>query len=150
MKIQRLVTLIAIIGLLAAFIGQKSLSDCSRNVRPDTEIKIGQATLSAEITKTDAARQKGLGGRRCLADNQAMLFQFDQPGRYSFWTKDMKFPIDIIWLSADKKVVYVKSNVSPKSYPQSFVNEQPAQYVIEMKAGQANQLHLNSGTSINF
>jgi uncharacterized membrane protein (UPF0127 family) len=46
-----------------------------------------------------------------LKENEAMLFVFQQSARHSFWMKDMKFPIDIIWLDSDEKVVYIKENM---------------------------------------
>ena len=150
MKIQKLVTLVAVVGLTLAFISQKNFLACNQSVRKDKEIRLGQQVFGAEVANTDATRQKGLGGRSCIGENQAMLFEFNSPGNYSFWMKDMKFPLDIVWLSVDKKVVFIKNNVSPATYPQSFVNNQPAQYVLEIKAGKAKQLSLTKDTSISF
>ncbi len=51
--------------------------------------------------------------------------------------KDMRFSIDILWLSADGVVVHMAQNVSPSTYPQSFVPTKPARYVLEVLAGYA-------------
>jgi uncharacterized membrane protein (UPF0127 family) len=79
-----------------------------------------------------------------------MLFIFDKPATYPFWMKDMKFPIDVVWLNSDHNVVTVKSNVSPASYPETFQNSAPAQYVLELKAGQAKALEINNKTNLSF
>jgi uncharacterized membrane protein (UPF0127 family) len=42
-----------------------------------------------------------------------MLFVFEDSAKYSFWMKDMKFLIDIIWLDNDGKVVHIEQNLQP-------------------------------------
>jgi len=66
-----------------------------------------------------------------------MLFVFPEDGKYAFWMKDMRFSIDILWLSADGRVVYMALNVSPDTYPQVFRPDVPARYVLELPAGYA-------------
>ena len=126
----------------------KAISFCG--FRIDKTASINSHTVNAEVASTPAARQQGLSGRKCINQNEGMLFVFDQPGSYSFWMKDMNFPIDIIWIDANHHVVTVKSNVNPSTYPQSFVNSNPAQYVIEIKAGRAQALGITNGTLIKF
>lgn len=45
-----------------------------------------------------------MSGRQQLAENAGMLFVFDQPGRYAFWMRGMKFPLDFIWIKGDTVV----------------------------------------------
>lgn len=40
-----------------------------------------------------------------------MAFVFDTPGQYGFWMKDMRFPLDILWVR-NGKVVHKEGNVS--------------------------------------
>ena len=50
--------------------------------------------------------------------------------------KDMNYPIDIVWLDKDKKIVYIVKNAPPESYPyETFVPKQDARYVLELPAG---------------
>jgi hypothetical protein len=128
----------------------RSQNHCSEIYRSDTLIKFSGGQLRAEKEQTEASREKGLGGRRCIANNQAMLFVFDKPGYYPFWMKDMKFNIDMVWLNSGKQVVYAADNVSPSSYPRTFVSDKPAQYVVEVAAGQASKLGLVSGRQLFF
>ena len=83
-------------------------------------IKIAGQEIKVELAVSDAEKGKGLSGRTGLAPNTGMLFVFEKPGPYAFWMKDMNFPIDIIWLSEDLKVVYIKQNTRPESYPDAF------------------------------
>lgn len=92
-------------------------------------------SIRVSIADTDATREKGLGGRSGLASDEGMLFIFPKDGIYAFWMKDMQFSIDIVWLSAEGRVVYIAQNVSPSTYPRDFVPESPARYVLELPAG---------------
>lgn len=50
--------------------------------------------------------------------------------------KDMQYSIDIVWLDAAKKVIYIVKDAHPDSYPEViFKPPQEARYVIELKAG---------------
>lgn len=75
-------------------------------------VMIGATPYSLEIADTDEERAKGLGTRESLCETCGMLFLFDTPGRYAFWMKDMRFPIDIIWL-LDDRVVFIERAVPP-------------------------------------
>ena len=74
-----------------------------------------------------------------------MLFVFDKPDTYGFWMKDMRFPIDIIWISGDK-VIYVLSEVHPDSYPNLFKPPIPVDKVLEINAGLSRKLGITEGT----
>ncbi|HXY18184.1 MAG TPA: DUF192 domain-containing protein, partial [Candidatus Nitrosopolaris sp.] len=69
-----------------------------------------------------------------------------------FWMKDMKFPIDMIWISSSHKAVVVEEDVKPSTYPDRFVNpvNHPAQYVLELQAHASTRLGINPGTPIKF
>ena len=69
--------------------------------------------VQAEVADTDASRQQGLMFRENLPEGQGMLFVFGTEGRYGFWMKNMKFPIDIIWIDQEKKIVDMKLDLSP-------------------------------------
>ena len=144
------ILLVLIAGLAIAGSVVHKTTNCKEAYRDDTSLKINGQTLKAQIAKTDAQREQGLSGRACIADTQAMLFVFDKPGYYPFWMKDMRFPIDMVWLSETKQVVWVENNVSPSSYPSNFVSAKPARYVIELAAGQSQALNLGTGTLVAF
>jgi uncharacterized membrane protein (UPF0127 family) len=64
--------------------------------------------------------------------------------------KDMKFALDMIWLDESKKVVTVKANVTPDTYPGSFCPDGPAQFVIEVPAGTAAGYKFEPGSQVRF
>ena len=107
--------------------------------------------LKAEIADDQTEREKGLSGREDLADNSAMLFKFETESKdHCFWMKDTKFSLDMIWLDANKKVVTIKNNVAPETYPNSFCPGQPAQYVIEIPAGKSDMYGLKQSAQVRF
>ncbi len=113
-------------------------------------VTLGGETFNALVSDTAELRETGLSYRPSIADNQAMLFVFDAPGKHIFWMKDMQFSLDMIWLSADKKIVSIEKNVTPESYPNTFGPDTDSAYVVEVKAGTADRLSLARGQKISF
>lgn len=119
--------------------------------RNDKTVTINGSAFKSEVAKTDAERRQGLSGRPCIEPNRAMLFAFDHPGQYAIWMKDMRFPIDILWINSDHKVVGQEVDVSPSTYPDRFVNkDKPALYVLELKANRTKELNVGLGTAVSF
>lgn len=106
--------------------------------------------LKLEKAETEAARTKGLSDRKNLPYNHGMLFVFNSNGRHCIWMKDMNFPLDIVWINEEKQIVKINREVSPETFPNSFCNEQPAKYVIEMNAKVSQTLRLKVGQQVNF
>lgn len=106
--------------------------------------------LSLIFARTDAERDLGLGQRASLPENEGMLFVFDTPSEYAFWMKDMSFPIDMIWLDGDFRIVYIASNVPPASYPKTFSPPTPSLYVLETNTGYAQKNNLSVGETLDF
>lgn len=98
-------------------------------------VKIKDASIAVELADTWRKRARGLSGRATLPADQGMLFIFNRPDFYSFWMRGMKFPIDIIWIDENLRIVGVDKNVSPASFPRAFRPSAPAQYVLETAAG---------------
>ncbi|HSX33170.1 MAG TPA: DUF192 domain-containing protein [Candidatus Saccharimonadales bacterium] len=114
------------------------------------QAEIGGFVYKLQVAATPAARAIGLSTHRSLGLHEGMLFIYPVPGDQCFWMKNMHFSIDIIWLDHIHRVVHVLSNVSPATYPKSFCPPVPAQYVIELHAGQAAQDDVRSGTLLDW
>ena len=114
------------------------------------EINIGGSVIRATIADTFEAREKGLGDRDSLSEDEGMLFIFPREDRYGIWMKDMRFSIDILWLSADGTIVDMRENVSPSTYPTSFLPKLSAQFVLELPAGFATAHNIRIGDVARF
>lgn len=137
-----LLSVLAVMVMIAAYIAFGFLSD--------KRVTINGQKLDVTVASTSEARDKGLGGRERLASNQGMLFEFATASKYCFWMQDMKFSIDMIWLDQNKKVVSVKENATPESYPEAFCPDEDAQYVLEVPAGSAKQWNIKEGDQAQF
>lgn len=111
---------------------------------------VGEKCIQLEKVSNRTKITKGLSGRENMPDNQGMLFVFDSPAAHCFWMKDMRFPLDIIWADANKKIVTIEENVQPDTYPNSFCPDQLALYVIEVNAGVSKRAGLAEGRQLQF
>ena len=100
-----------------------------------SQLTLASTTVSVEIVRTPADRDRGLSGRLSLAPDRGMLFLFDHPDTYGFWMPEMQFSIDIIWLNANWQIVDIAPSVAPESYPHVFVPKAPATFVLEVVSG---------------
>ncbi len=113
-------------------------------------VLIGDNKIYVDIAKTQLQQQKGLCCREKLDANRGMLFVYDTPGEYKFWMKDTLIPLDMYWINAEKKIIYIEKNVQPESYPVSFGPNKPAQYVLETNAGYADKRGIKVGDFVTF
>ena len=86
------------------------------------------------ICDTEETRAKGLQGFRQLRSNEAALFQFETPEAGTFWMGSVEYPIDIVFISSDNKVVRIYPNCKPGSLDLYYSLERAAR-VIETAAG---------------
>ncbi|MGH9993257.1 MAG: DUF192 domain-containing protein [Nitrososphaera sp.] len=108
--------------------------------------------LAADIASTGEQRSMGLAVKDNLNEAEGMLFVFSKPGEYEFWMKNMKFPIDIIWVDSDRQVVHIESSLEPcrpESCP-TYKPDEDALYVLETVAGFAEKHDVIEGTVIEF
>ena len=79
-----------------------------------------------------------------------MLFVFDANDYHGIWMKDMRFPIDIIWIAEDKTIVEITRNVAPETYPTIFKPPRPVRYVIETNPYFAESFSINVGDTVEL
>ncbi len=110
--------------------------------------------VMAELADTIEERARGLMFRPSLEKNRGMLFAFAEPQPWSFWMKNTRVSLDIIWMDQKKKIVHIERNVPTCSRtddgcPQYQPNEN-ASYVLELAAGSADTLQLQRGATLHF
>lgn len=111
-------------------------------------MKIDDVPLRVEIANSDAERVKGLSDREEFTTADGLLFVFPTPGYYSIWMKDMHFPIDIIWIGADLKIIEIHKGVTPDSYPRLYRPSRPAQYVLETNIHLSDTFSFKEGDTV--
>ena len=107
--------------------------------------------IRAEIADTALKIEKGLMFRKNIANNSGMLFVFKEEGRYAFWMKNMRFPLDIIWISKDRKVIGIaQDNVPCKGNCLIKKPLEKAKYVLEVNSGFVRKHGINLGDEVFF
>ncbi|MFA6416230.1 MAG: DUF192 domain-containing protein [Candidatus Paceibacterota bacterium] len=144
-----------IIGIFAVFrttlIFSSASDDPQEKITFETgEIKISGHKLFVELATSEKQRGRGLSYRQEIKSDAGMLFIFDRAGKPGFWMREMNFPLDIIWLDTNRNVVFLNKNISPNTYPQIFQSPLPIKYVLEMKAGEIDNLKIKIGSHLGF
>ena len=114
---------------------------------------VNDAMLVADIPANDEQMTRGLSVKDSLDENEAMLFVFDEEAEHTFHMKNMKFPIDIIWIDADKTVVHIEHNLQPCSswlFCPTYKPNVDSLYVLETIAGFAERHDIVKGTMVEF
>ena len=115
-------------------------------------VTVGGVNLITSLSTTPDAQSKGLAIRDSLNENEGMLFIFETPQKYSFWMKDMKFPIDIIWINQDGKIVHIEKNLPPCVFLlpcPSYAPKDDSLYVLEVVSNFTNKFDINVGDPID-
>jgi len=148
--IKTIVLWAVILGFLA-FAGWQTYLFVVEQSIPRTTVTLRGTTYNAKVSIDEKAREKGLSGTDSLAKTDAMLFVFPNEDTWGIWMKDMKYPIDIIWLDEDRRIIYIVKSADPSSYPYTtFKPKLPARYVIELQSGTVNSRLMKIGDKAQF
>ncbi len=104
-------------------------------------------SLDIEIADTDYDIQTGLMYRNSMQENQGMLFLFPEEATLSFYMKNTKIPLDIIYINKEHQIVDFKENTTPLS-EESLPTAVPARYVLEINAGLSEKWGLDIGDRV--
>ena len=120
----------------------------------------GRLFTNIEIAKTDEERARGLMERTFLAPDGGMLFIMERQQTLSFWMRNTRIPLDIVYLDKDGVIVDIqtmkveppqRATESDYSYCRrlpSYKSRQPAKMALELNAGTATALGLKCGEKI--
>ena len=123
--------------------------------REFARVEIKGVSILAEVASSPNARVKGLSGRKDISELEGMLFVFDKEDYHSIWMKDMRFPIDILWLRHGKIVdMEEAAPVPPPAAGDAFLPvyrpDVPDEYVLELKAGVAKKYDIRIGDEVKI
>jgi uncharacterized protein len=134
---------------------QKSYSQSGTNNTFPSSVKIKGLIIHVDLAITSDQQEKGLSIKNNLSNNEGMLFPFSAPGDYSFWMKDMKFPLDIIWIDSNSKIVHIEKNLQPCVFILFCPTYSPpansnTKYVLEVNANYTTKNNINVGDKVSF
>lgn len=120
----------------------------------DRSLTIADKNILVEVVDTDNARKLGLSYRPSLENNRGMLFDFTNTTdkRPSFWMKDMRFSIDIIWINNGTVVGIEKNAPVPTEATQLPTYTPPTNisHVLEVPSGWSDKNNIRIGNAVVF
>ena len=141
---------ILVVGI-SAWVVMSAYSGPNKETQTQSAYLVGDTyCLQLDVAQSPEKKRRGLSDRRTLAADEGMLFLYERPGRYGFWMKDMNFPIDIIWLDKDNRVVGLKREAQPESFPETFRPKKSAKKVIEVVSGFTKTENINLGDRLKI
>jgi uncharacterized membrane protein (UPF0127 family) len=119
------------------------------------DVDLGGRTITVEVADDTEERTLGLSYRDDLGGDDGMLFVWENESTYVLWMKGMRFPLDFVWLDAERRVVSLNENVphqpgAPDSELIRYSSGVPAKFAIELNAGAAARLRLAIGDELSF
>jgi len=137
-------------ALLAWFAG---IPGCGRQAGVETVVLGGEAHR-LELAVTNSQIQRGMMFRDAVPDRTGMLFVFPDLEVRSFWMKNCRVPLDAIFMDDTGTIVSIRHMAVPDPYasgdPPSYSSFKPAQFVIEIRAGEAARLGLAPGDQVDL
>ena len=111
--------------------------------------------IRAEVALTPQEHQTGMMFRSHLPVDRGMLFVFADMQLRSFYMYQTLIPLDILWINADRRIVYISADTppcpakNPAACP-NYGEGMTAQYVLEIAGGQAAKRGLRVGDRLSF
>ncbi|MDP3769472.1 MAG: alpha/beta fold hydrolase [Candidatus Sungbacteria bacterium] len=118
-------------------------------------LDFSHVSVMAEIVDTPESRTKGLSGRASLGAREGMLFVLEKPDYIGIWMKQMRFPIDILWIK-NGMVVDMEEAVRPLSLGASddelivYRPDVPADLVLEVVSDFSRSHDIHIGDRVNI
>ena len=111
-----------------------------------------QPAFTCEIARSDLELSRGLMFRDGLPPDRCMLFVFSNSENRTFWMKNTRIPLDIIFINTNRSVINVEKadveiNVNDSAL-KKYRSKAPATFVIEMNQGLSAIHGINEGTSV--
>jgi len=119
--------------------------------QPAPRVIFDTVEFTVELATTPSQQSRGLMYRESLPVDQGMLFVFDGERSRSFWMKNTRIPLDMIFLDEAFVVVDVKHDVPPcETDPCPSYGSPPAKYVLEINAGLAREHGIREGSMMRI
>ena len=108
--------------------------------------------IKTEIKITPQQQQIGMMYRTSLPHNRGMLFVYQQPQAIPYWMENCNFPLDIIFIGANHKVVEIVDNAPPcRTAPcPTLGGTRPALFVLEINGGDAAKHGIKIDSQLAF
>ena len=123
------------------------LAACTACASGGPSVELGGKIFSVEIADTSEKQALGLMFRDSMPADAGMIFLFPNEAPRSFWMKNCRISLDIMYFDKDMKMVSISANTPPCRVERcpSYPSTGPAMYVLELNAGVASELGVGPG-----
>ena len=133
---------------------------CGCQTGETEKLTIAGQDFELEVVTTEAAIQRGFGGRESIPRNGGMLFVFPEAEKKRFWMKGCVVDIDIMFLSKLGRITAIHEMVTepPRGENETQADYErrlkgyssiaTAQFAIELQSGRIAELGLKPGQKI--
>lgn len=120
-----------------------------------TDAVIAGQSLKIMLARTSDEKAKGLMFFERLGDNEGMIFVYNTPRVMSFWMKNTKIPLDLVFFSENLEITeWIEGMVPGYGKPDfmlpRYVSDMPAQYALELASGTVARLQLKKGDRLEI
>ena len=105
--------------------------------------------FTVEVARTPEEQQLGLMNRASLAPDRGMIFPMEPPRDASFWMKNTRIPLDMIFVRADGRIANIAANTVPLSL-EPVPSDGPVKAVLEIAGGRAAELGIQPGDTVKW
>jgi uncharacterized protein len=109
--------------------------------------------IETEVADTPEKLLVGLAFREALPANSGMLYIFESTGQNHIWTKEYRFPVDMMWVDESHHIVGLKENVAPcleDDCPKYSSSPEAVRYVIQTEAGFIKREGITIGLELKY
>lgn len=126
------------------------IASCAACAAKSPSVELGGRTFSVEIADTQEKQALGLMFRDSMPADEGMLFIFPNEAPRSFWMRNTRIALDIMYFDKALKMVSISANTPPcrVSRCPSYPSTGPAMYVLELNAGKAAELGVGPGDQL--
>jgi uncharacterized membrane protein (UPF0127 family) len=116
--------------------------------------KVCDKSLNLKVASTPRSQAAGyMDSEYAPTEKQGILFIYDEPLPLSFWMKNVKFPLDIIFFDSDLNYISHETMMphngeDDDSLPR-YASKKPARFAVEVCSGWCNK-YLDSNPTLSF
>ena len=107
------------------------------------KLTINNKDYEVIVVESDEDKAQGLQGITQLAENEGMLFVYDEPCEVGYWMKSTLIPLDIIFIDDEDTVISVHQGEPNDETP---ITEDDVSYVLELNVNSG----IKAGDEVEF
>jgi uncharacterized membrane protein (UPF0127 family) len=131
-----------------------AISGCQRTKQSTLvpQVEINGRSYQVELASTAQQRYNGLSNRPAPPAGKGMLFVYPRAKMLDFCMRDCSFPLDIIFIGPDHKVIrtYTMEPEADRVGSKAYSSVKSAQFALEVREGEVAANHIKPGDEVKF